>query len=353
MVDFAGWSMPVQYGSIIAEHQATRAAIGLFDVSHMARFHFHGPGAERLLDRLVTRRVAGLPSGRICYALMTNEAGGILDDVLVYRLTDPALGMPYFKLVVNASNRQKIWNWIKVHRAPKDDVDVVDVTEETAMIAVQGPLAGQLLRTFTPDDPTNLKYYGSGTTELLGASCLISRTGYTGEDGWELVLPAASALDVWQVLLHQGRDQGAVAAGLGCRDTLRLEAAMPLYGHELTEDVNPFQAGLRFAVELDDHEFVGRENLRRLKDDASLPQRVGWEVTGHRPAREGCQVLAEGRTIGRVTSGTTAPTLKRPIAMGYVEPAHAAPGAEMTIDIRGSGALARVVKLPFYRRQSH
>ncbi len=284
MVDFAGWSMPVQYGSIVAEHQATRTAVGVFDVSHMARFHFRGPAAEKLLDRLVTRRVAGLPPGRICYALITNDVGSILDDVLVYRLTEATSGQPFFKLVVNASNRAKIWDWIGVHRDPSDDVEVVDVTEETAMIAVQGPLAGELLRTFAADDPTNLKYYGSGVTDLLGVFCLISRTGYTGEDGWELVIPAASAVDVWQTLLHRGQASGTIAAGLGCRDTLRLEAAMPLYGHELTEEINPFQAGLRFAVELDDHDFVGRDALLRLKDNTSLPQRVGWEVAGHRPA---------------------------------------------------------------------
>lgn len=364
MVDFAGWSMPVHYGSIVAEHQATRTAAGLFDVSHMARFLFRGPGAEPLLDHLVTRRVTGLPEGRICYALVTNDAGGILDDVLVYRLPTgcqlpagpsgrTASGEDQFQLVVNASNRAKIWNWIAQHRKGRNAVDVVDLTPETAMIAVQGPRAGDLLKGLTADDPTTLKYYSSAPTQVLGVPALISRTGYTGEDGWELVLPAAAGVDTWQALLDRGRPSGAQAAGLGARDTLRLEAAMPLYGHELSEEINPLQAGLRFAVELDDHQFVGRAALVRLKDDSTLPHRVGWELLGRRPAREGNAVLAGGRVVGRVTSGTLSPTLNLAIAMGYVAPAYAAPGSEMQIDIRGNIAAARVVKLPFYRRQPH
>ncbi len=372
MVDFAGWSMPVQYGSIVAEHEATRTVAGLFDVSHMARFHFHGPGAERLLDRLVTRSVRRLPLGRICYALMTNEAGGILDDVLVYRLaarpanashasplgeqTSPAAsstsGGDWFQLVVNASNRAKIWSWIESHRQNGDEADVRDMTVETAMIAVQGPRAIELLRPMTTSDPAELKYYSGATMPVLGAPTLVSRTGYTGEDGWELVTRASAATEVWQNLLEWGRHLGARPAGLGCRDTLRLEAAMPLYGHELSESINPIQAGLKFAVELEDHRFIGREALERLAADATLPRRVGWDVSGPRPAREGASVLAEGRVVGQVTSGTMAPSLRRPIAMGFVEPGFAAVGTEMLIDIRGSRTPAKVVKLPFYRRKT-
>jgi aminomethyltransferase len=184
----------------------------------------------------------------------------------------------------------------------------------------------------------------------LGRDALVSRTGYTGEDGWEIVVPAAAALDVWQGLLERGQSLGATAAGLGCRDTLRLEAAMPLYGHELGETVNPFQAGLPFAVEFEDHDFIGRAALEQLRGDESLPRRVGWVVVGQRPAREGNTVLAEGRAVGCVTSGTLAPTIGRPIAMGYIEPRLAVEGNEMLIDIRGNQAPARIVKLPFYRR---
>ena len=350
MVDFAGWSMPVHYGSIVEEHTATRNAVGLFDVSHMARFQFRGPGAESLLDRLVTRRVRGMPVGRICYALATNESGGILDDVLVYRVAGDSPGVGSFQLVVNASNRGKIWSWIDAQRDARDEVDIHDATVETAMIAVQGPGAGELMRSVAAADPVSLRYYSSATFDVLGVRSLVSRTGYTGEDGWEVVVPAAVGLEIWVQLLDRGRSLGARPAGLGCRDTLRLEAAMPLYGHELSVEIDPFQAGLGFAVELEDHAFVGREALERRKQDPQALRRVGWEIGGKRPAREGSTVLADGRQIGRVTSGTFAPTLGRPIAMGYVEPAFAAPGAEMTIDVRGHALAARVVKLPFYRR---
>jgi aminomethyltransferase len=351
LVPFAGWAMPVQYTSIVSEHRATRTAVGLFDVSHMARFHFRGPGAARLLDRLVTRRVVNLPIGRICYALVTNEQGGILDDVLVYHLASTS-GPDYYQLVVNASNRDKIWSWIEKHRLPTDDAEVVDTTRDTAMLAVQGPRAGELLRPLMTGDPLALKYYSGAETKVLGRDALVSRTGYTGEDGWEVVVPAAAAIDVWQGLLERGQAFGATAAGLGCRDTLRLEAAMPLYGHELGEAINPFQAGLPFAVEFEDHDFIGRAALEQLRGNESLPRRVGWEVVGQRPAREGNTVLFEGRPVGSVTSGTLAPTVGRPIAMGYVEPALAVEGKEMSIDIRGNQASARIVKLPFYRRST-
>jgi aminomethyltransferase len=348
LVDFAGWSMPVQYSSIVTEHNATRNAVGLFDVSHMGRIRFEGPAAESFLDRIVTRRVAGMQPGQIRYALVTNDAGGILDDVLVYHLLH-ARGANYYELVVNASNRTKIVDWLHAHRDGAE-VEIHDTTIETAMIAVQGPRAMQIVRPVSSVDPDSLGYYHGAECEIAGTGGLVSRTGYTGEDGCELVVPAEVALTVWEALYAAAQGVGGTAAGLGARDTLRLEAGMPLYGHELSEEIDPFQAGLGYAVSLKDRTFPGSDALARLKSDATRPVRVAWELGGKRVPREGYAVLIQDKPIGHVTSGTFSPTLNKPIAMGYVSPAHAAVGTEVTIDIRGSREQARTVELPFYKR---
>lgn len=350
MVDFAGWSMPVQYASIVAEHNATRSAVGLFDVSHMGRFRFEGPDSGAFLDSIVTRRVVGMRLGQIRYALVTRDDGGILDDVLVYHLVDDA-GQARHEMVVNASNRQKIWEWLMMHRAGFDIVPV-DRTLETAMIAVQGPRALQVVRSLSSVDPARLRYYTGAEAALAGAPGVVSRTGYTGEDGCELIVPAETAADLWNKLLAAAEPLGGKPAGLAARDTLRLEAGMPLYGHELDERINPFQAGLDFAVDLENRAFPGRDALLKLRDEPNQPRRVGWQLDGRRVPREGHAVLSGDRPVGRVTSGTFSPTLERPIAMGYVSPELAAPGTEVMIDIRGSHMPARSVPLPFYRRPS-
>lgn len=347
MVDFAGWSMPVQYSSIVAEHNATRTAVGLFDVSHMGRFRFRGADAEAFLDGIVTRRVAGMQPGQIRYALVTKDNGGILDDVLVYRLAEGDADA--YQLVVNASNRQKILDWLQTHRS--GDVDLREDTCETAMIAVQGPRALAIVRPLSSVDPHSLGYYHGAASEVAGAAGLVSRTGYTGEDGCELIVPAEAAPALWEQLAEAAASVGGGAAGLGARDTLRLEAGMPLYGHELGEDVNPFQAGLAFAVNLKGRAFPGSEALAALRDNAEMPVRAGWQLEGKRVPREGYVVLAGEEPVGHVTSGTFSPTLEQPIAMGYVEPKFAAPGTEVTIDVRGHRAPARAVELPFYRRR--
>jgi aminomethyltransferase len=348
LVDFAGWSMPVQYASIVTEHNATRTAVGLFDVSHMGRIRFEGPAAESFLDRILTRRVAGMQPGQIRYSLVTNDSGGILDDVLVYHLLH-SRGANYYELVVNASNRAKIVDWLHTHRDGAE-VEIHDATLETAMIAVQGPQAIEIVRRISSVDPGSLAYYHGSETEVLDKPGLISRTGYTGEDGCELVVPAEHALELWQTLYDAAQAVGGTAAGLGARDTLRLEAGMPLYGHELTEEIDPFQAGLGFAVNLKDRNFPGRDALARLKDDPERPVRVGWRLDGRRVPREGCEVYSDGRAIGRVTSGTFSPTLELPIAMGYVARCYADAGTQVSIDIRGTRQLAQTVELPFYKR---
>jgi len=349
MVDFAGWSMPVQYGSIVAEHEATRRAAGLFDVSHMGRLRFDGGGAAAFLDRLLTRKTLGMPTGKIRYSLVCNEAGGILDDVLVYHLQEHG-GSPYYVMVVNASNRQKIVNWLHAQLKPGENVKLADRTIDTAMIAVQGPAALRCVEPLIGSDVGGMAYYSGTETTICGHHSIASRTGYTGEDGCELILPASAAAEVWEKILSHGKDAGAKAAGLGARDTLRLEAAMPLYGHELSEEINPIQAGLSFAVNLDGREFVGRKALAAAKENTALPVRIGLELDGRRAAREHYAVMAEGSKIGEITSGTFSPTLQKPIAMAYVPQEYAEPGTELAVDIRGSVESAGVVKLPFYTR---
>jgi aminomethyltransferase len=349
MVDFAGWSMPVQYGSIVAEHQATRRAAGLFDVSHMGRLRLVGAGAEAFLDRLLTRKVASMAPGKIRYSLVCNEEGGILDDVLVYHLQQHGGGL-YYLLVVNASNREKIYQWLLRHRQADEDIKIADSTMETAMIAVQGPAAIQCVEPLAGKDIGGLGYYTGTEATICGGAGIVSRTGYTGEDGCELIVPAAIAGLVWESVLSQGKTSGAMPAGLGARDTLRLEAAMPLYGHELSEQINPIQAGLSFAVNLEGREFVGKSVLMEAKQKKALPVRVGLELAGRRAAREHYAVLSDGQAVGEVTSGTFSPTLERPIAMAYVPPQYAQLGTELAVDIRGSAEPCRVVKLPFYTR---
>jgi aminomethyltransferase len=350
LVEFGGWSMPVQYTSIVAEHLATRTAVGLFDISHMGRLRFDGPDAARFLDGLVTRRVADLAQGQIRYALVTNEAGGILDDVLVYRLADAA-GGTYYLMVVNASNRPKIVAWIDAQRkAAALDFSYTDLTTQWAMIAVQGPKALQAVQPFVEADLAAMKYYTGVETRICGHGGIVSRTGYTGEDGCELIVGAQATPSVWQAILEAARPLGGLPCGLGARDTLRLEAAMPLYGHELSEEINPYQAGLGFAVNLEGRSFPGRDALVQFKQDPSLPRRIGLEMAGKRIPREGAAIVAGETVIGRVTSGTFSPTLEVPIAMGYVRPEAALEGASVEVDIRGRHERARIVSLPFYRR---
>jgi aminomethyltransferase len=355
MVDFAGWSMPVQYNSIVAEHQATRRAAGLFDVSHMGRLRLDGDGAAALLDKLLTRRVVGLEPGKIRYSLVCSDRGGILDDVLVYHLESRA-GGDYHLLVVNASNRTKISDWIDSHLRSWGEVKLTDRTTQTAMIAVQGPEALRFVQPLVEDSIGNLDYYTGMETTIAGQTGIVSRTGYTGEDGCELIVSAASAIEVWEAILHRGRADGVMPAGLGARDTLRLEAGMPLYGHELTESINPIQAGLSFAVNLKDRDFTGRDAIASAKHDEQQPVRVGLVLGGRRAAREHYPVVArrEGEApaepVGEITSGTFSPTLQKPIAMAYVKPEFAAAGTELAVDIRGTLEPAQVVKLPFYTR---
>jgi len=345
MVDFAGWHMPIQYSSIVEEHQAVRERAGLFDISHMGRLWFSGPDAEKFLDHLLTNHVAKMKDGQVRYSMICSEDGGILDDVLIYRFPDRYL------LVVNGSNREKIVNWIQQHQS-SFTFTWQDVTRETCMLAIQGPQATGLLQPFVDCELNAIKYYHAREATAFGVPAVMSRTGYTGEDGFELTIDNSAAGAVWQQLIDAGRSIGLVPCGLGCRDTLRLEAGMPLYGHEMDENVNPIVAGLAFGVKLDKPDFIGKQALAEQAARSDLPHRVGLQLEGKRIARQGAELYLGEEKLGTVTSGTFSPTQQASLAMGYVFATAAIPGTMIDVDIRGKREPARVVALPFYKRKA-
>jgi len=344
MVDFAGWQMPVRYSTVVEEHSAVRNTAGLFDIGHMGRLRFDGPDACALLDRICTNDVSRLKVGDVRYSLVCEDDGGILDDVLIYRLSD------HYALVVNASNRDKIVQWIGI-RANGFDCRMRDETLETFMFAVQGPKSAALIDNLVAAATVDMKYYSVVETDVCGAPGFVSRTGYTGEDGFEIIVPNDVGVKSWEKLLSATAVAGARPCGLGARDTLRLEAAMPLYGHELDETIDPFTAGLAFAVKLQKKaEFIGRDALSRIAAKPLARSRVGLRLDTPRIPREKMPVLQQGEPVGIVTSGTRSPTMGASIAMAYVPTPLSAPGTVLQVDIRGSHELASVVSLPFYRR---
>lgn len=352
MVEFGGWEMPVQYTTIAEEHHVVRKAVGLFDISHMGRLRFQGADAERLLDHLLTCRVDNLVDGQIRYGLICNDAGHILDDVLVNRFHATSFG-----LVVNASNRLKIVDWINQHISDlsngEQSFDLLfhDETLDTGMIAVQGPRSLALIQQMIRAEVSTLRYYFGLSTEVDGVPVFISRTGYTGEDGFELIVPSTSTVQLWEKILAAGQAAGVQPCGLGCRDTLRLEAAMPLYGHELSESIDPLTAGLKSAVKLEKSDFIGKEALLRIADQSDRAVRVGIKLTSKRIAREHSGVFVDNDQVGEVTSGTFSPTLDQSIAMAYLSEAHSKIGTPVSVDIRGKREAAQVVPLPFYKRE--
>jgi aminomethyltransferase len=340
MVEFAGWQMPVQYSSIVDEHVAVRERVGLFDVSHMGEVEIRGAGAQAFCRRVFANDVARLGPGRAQYNLIPNENGGIVDDVIVYRLADER-----FLVCLNASNTAKDLAWLRERNTP--GCELVDRSADLGLIAVQGPNAAKLLAESAPE-LVGLARFGCCERPVAGVEALVARTGYTGEDGFELFVDAERTERLWTVLLRAGEALGARAIGLGARDTLRLEAALPLYGHELAEDISPFEAGLDWVVKLDRPDMVGYAALRSA---AERPARrlIGLAVE-QGIAREGCSVLASGVRIGVVTSGTHAPTLGRAVAMALVE--RDAPLEALSVEVRGRPRPARVTALPFYVRHA-
>ena len=344
MVPYAGFEMPVQYEGVLAEHAAVRERVGLFDITHMGEIFVDGPGAEAWLDGLVTNRVAGGAVGKVVYTAMCKADGGVLDDMLIYRL-----GAERWLVVCNAANHAKIAAWL-VRHAPPTGVKVDDRSAATALIAVQGPdsreLLGRLARLANlRDDIAALDFYTAFTCPGPGGEWIVSRTGYTGEHGYELYLPNADALAVWEELMARGADLGVAPIGLAARDTLRFEVCYCLYGHELGEDITPLEAGIGWAVKLKKDAFTGLEALR-AQQAAGVPRKlVCLEVTGRGIARQDARVLVGGRDVGYVTSGTFSPTLKKPLALALVE--SGVPAGEVLIDIRGKGVEARTTTFPF------
>ncbi|MEV0093211.1 glycine cleavage system aminomethyltransferase GcvT [Streptomyces sp. NPDC050738] len=350
MTDFAGWDMPLRYASERDEHNAVRTRAGLFDLSHMGEITVTGPQAVDLLNYALVGNIGTVGLGRARYTMICQEDGGILDDLIVYRLGDTE-----FMVVANAGNAQIVLDAI-TERAAGFDAVVTDDRDAYALIAVQGPESPGILKSVTDADLDGLKYYAGLPGTVAGVPALIARTGYTGEDGFELFVAPEHAEQLWQALTEAGKDVGLVPAGLSCRDTLRLEAGMPLYGHELTTALTPFDAGLGRVVKFEKEcDFVGRTSLEAAAERAAVnPPRklVGLIAEGRRVPRAGFPVVAEGQVIGEVTSGAPSPTLGKPIAIAYVDAAHAEPGtAGVGVDIRGTHEPYEVVALPFYKRQ--
>ncbi|MFF5659464.1 MULTISPECIES: glycine cleavage system aminomethyltransferase GcvT [Streptomyces] len=350
MTDFAGWDMPLRYASERDEHHAVRTRAGLFDLSHMGEITVTGPQAAAFLSYALVGNIATVGEGRARYTMIVAEDGGILDDLIVYRLADTE-----FMVVANAGNAQLVLDTLTT-RAGGFDAEVRDDRDAYALLAVQGPDSPAVLKSVTDGDLDGLKYYAGLPGTVAGVPALIARTGYTGEDGFELFVAPEHAEQLWKALTEAGAPYGLIPCGLSCRDTLRLEAGMPLYGHELTTSLTPFDAGLGRVVKFEkEGDFVGREALSAAAERAeTTPPRklVGLVAEGRRVPRAGYPVVAGGNVVGEVTSGAPSPTLGKPIAMAYVDAAYAAPGTEgVGVDIRGTHEPYEVVALPFYKRR--
>ena len=347
LVDFAGWEMPVSYSGILAEHLAVRRKAGLFDVSHMGEIRVTGAGAESFVDSITPNKVRGLRPGRAQYSALLTERGTFIDDLIVYRLDAETI-----LLVVNASNTEKDLAWVRERAAAAslDDLRVEDVSDATALLALQGPLAAEILAPIVTVDVTSLRSFDLVSAKVDGAAAVISRTGYTGGDGFEIFLESGDAERVWNRLIETGRDRGLLPIGLGARDSLRLEAGLCLYGHEIDDTVTPFEVGLDWVVKLEDRDFVGREALVRQRAEGVPRRLVGLELGGRRIGRAESGVWDGGRSIGRVTSGTWSPFLERSIAMALVAADSAAAGATVEVEVGKGKEPASVRGLPFYRR---
>ncbi|MBI4307468.1 MAG: glycine cleavage system aminomethyltransferase GcvT [Chloroflexi bacterium] len=341
MVPFAGWDMPVSYPSgIIAEHRAVRSSTGIFDVSHMGRLELRGSAACSLLDKVLTVDTPRLPVGRGRYTFVLREDGGILDDCIVYKL-----GPERFLLICNASRRDDVVNWL-VQWMPPEPPKLIDRTEGTVMIACQGPTARDTVVGLLDSDLDNLMPFGCSELDVAGKRILAARTGYTGEDGMEIIAPAEMSNILWERL----REKGATPCGLGARDTLRLEAGLRLYGQDMDTSTNPLEAGLARFVDLSKASFIGRDVLLMTNERGVTRKLIGFEMVGHSIPRHGYAILHEGQQVGTVSSGSYAPTLNKNIGMGYVPTALSALGATLFVDVRGRPVEAMVVRMPFYSR---
>jgi aminomethyltransferase len=346
LVPFAGWEMPVEYAGITSEHMAVRTRAGIFDVSHMGEIEIAGSNALAAVQRISCNDASLLQVGQVQYSALLTPDGTFVDDVLVYRM-----GPSHFMLVANASNVRKDYAWIAEQIKPVGDVAAVDASSRYALIALQGPASQEVLQPLTGLDLAALRYYWFGYGEVAGARVTISRTGYTGEDGFEIFVPPNMADRVWQALLESGRSADVVPCGLGARDTLRLEAAMRLWGNDIDESTTVLDAGMDWIVGWAKDSFIGSERLREQKESGITRRLVGFEMIDRGIARHGYPVVDGERTVGVVTSGTQTPYLKKALGLAYVPIQMALPGTEITIDLRGRAAKAHVVSIPFYKRR--
>ena len=345
LVEFGGWEMPVQYSGIIDEHRAVRTHAGLFDVSHMGEFKVEGQDTLVFLQHLVPNDVSRLAINQALYTQLCLPDGGTIDDLIIYKFDDGR-----YMLVVNAANIEKDFSW--VDKQAKDfNVKITNQSSEIALLALQGPEAQSILQPMTEVDLSTIKYYHCLPGTVNGIDCIISRTGYTGEDGFELYCSSADVPKLWNDLLAVGKDHGLLPAGLGARDTLRLEASYCLYGHELDEQTNPLEANLGWTVKLNKDEFIGHDALVKVKAQGPKRKLVGIEMVERGICRGGYAIYEDDQQIGVVTSGAPSPTLNKSIGMGYVEATHAVVGKPVFIDIRGKRTAAQIVALPFYKRQ--
>ena len=342
IVPFSGWEMPIQYSGILAEARAVRSGSGLFDVSHMGRADIVGPGAAQFLNRLLSVDVAGMRQGRARYNVICNRDGGIIDDCIVYRR-----GEERFLLIPNAGNTDAVLEWLALQNPDQHDVHIDNVTTKYAMIAHQGPQAAEILQALATADLSAMRPFRAVETQVAGVDTLLARTGYTGEDGFELILPSQAATDVWRALM----DRGAVPCGLGARDVLRLEAGLLLHGNDMDASTNPYEAGLDKFVSPDRESYVARDALRRARDDGVDRRLVGFTLLGRGIPRHGYGIMDGSRRIGEVTSGGHSPTLDRSIGLGYVPTGYSTVGSRFQIDVRGRTVEAEVTTLPFYSRR--
>ena len=341
MVPFAGWEMPIQYAGILEEARAVRSGCGIFDVSHMGRVRIEGPEAAVFLDSILSADIKGLRIGRARYNLICNEQGGIIDDSLVYRL-----GEERYLLVPNASNTTAVLDWLHRWATEGLGLRIQETTADYCMVAVQGPQAMTIMDRLCHLPASSLRPFASAETQVDGKEALISRTGYTGEDGFEVILPKANAPGLWKVLM----EGGAKPAGLGARDVLRLEAGLLLHGNDMSIEINPYEAGLGRFVVADKDGYVAGDVLRRVKEEGTSNRLVGFKLMERGIPRHGYAIVDGGKSIGEVSSGGHSPTLDRGIGLGYVPPSYSSPGSRLQIDIRGKAVDAEVVTLPFYSR---
>ena len=343
MVEFGGWEMPVEYAGITQEHVAVRTRAGLFDVSHMGEIEVEGPEALRLLQWVTSNDVARLHDGQAQYSALIYPQGSAVDDCIVHRL-----GEKHYLLCVNAANTDKDFAWIVQHNSY--DAGVRNVSDQYSQLALQGPCSVAILARVTATDFSSLRYYWFKPATCCGVEGLLARTGYTGEDGFEFYFAPGQSERVWNELLEAGKPEGLVPVGLGARNTLRLEAGYALYGHELDEETTLLEANLGWIAKLDKGDFLGREVLARQKLEGTRKKLVGFEMTDRGICRDGFNILVDGKSVGRVTSGSYAPFLKRSIGLGYVPPTLTEVGREIQIDIRGKPTAGQIVALPFYKR---